>query len=444
MEMKMNAPFDQTIFPKSTTINENGHLTLAGFDLVDLAEDYGTPLYLYDGATIRYQVESIKQLFARYYPGESLLAYASKAYFSQEFAKKIRELKIGLDLVSLGEMNIVKKTGFSPADVHLHGNNKSAAELEAALDWDIQAIVVDNNDELSLLEALAEKKGVIAKIWLRITPDLAVNTHPHIETGSASSKFGFHLQNGQAAEGIRYAMNSKWLKLTGLHSHLGSQLLDPAPYQLALKLLYQLAESEGYIPEEISPGGGWGVRYQPEDLCDDPEPWVRAVSETIQIECERLKWPLPRLVLEPGRFVVAKAGVALYRVGTQKETPSGEHIIAVDGGMADNPRVALYQAKYTASVVQHPLETCSIESKIVGKYCESGDVLIEKVNLPRVERGDILAIPVSGAYQITMSSNYNFTPRPTVLWVEEGKVEKLQSSERLDVSPYWGERKVIN
>jgi diaminopimelate decarboxylase len=436
--MSKNPLHDLSIFPISTTINSDGHLTVAGHDLSVLAEKFGTPFYLYDGATVRNQIQTIQASFRENYPGESLVAYAVKAYFSYGLAAKLSTMGVGADLVSLGEIKVAQKTGFNPDGVHLHGNNKIQAELEAALDWGIQAIVVDNLDELEFLESLAMKKGVRARIWLRITPDLKVNTHPHIETSHSASKFGLHILNGQASEAIRRAKASKWLNLVGLHTHLGSQLFDAAPYREAIEMLYALAEKKRFIPEELSPGGGWGVRYTEEDPCDLPDPWVQTVSNAVQSECKRLGWPLPRLVLEPGRWIVAKAGVAVYHVGTQKDTPDGSHIIAVDGGMADNPRVALYGAKYTARVVQRPLAAAEVISRVVGKFCESGDVLIEQVKLPKVNRTDLLAIPTAGAYQLSMSSNYNFAARPPVLWLEEGKVELMQCCEKPEESKWWG------
>ncbi len=427
-----------SIFPISTSLDGGGSLTIAGHSLRQLAGVYGTPLYAYDGETVRHQVQVLKTAFSHSYRGEALIAYASKAYLSLGIARKLSALGIGVDVVSLGEIKFAQKGGFDGGSVHLHGNNKSEAELQAALDWDIQAIVVDNLDELSLLEELAARSGKKARIWLRITPDLEVNTHPHIETSHSGSKFGLHISNGQAAEAIRRARSSRWLRLTGLHMHLGSQLFDPEPYRLAIQKLYALAAEQQFIPEELSPGGGWGVRYTTDDPCDDSQPWVDAISRTVHDECDSRGWPVPRLVIEPGRHLVARAGVAIYRVGTQKDTPDGTHIVALDGGMADNPRVALYNSQYTALVVDRPLASDKLKSRVVGKFCESGDVLIPEIDLPHVSRSDFLAIPVAGAYQLSMSSNYNFATRPCVLWLEPGRVEVLQEREHPDQCQWWG------
>lgn len=428
---------DLSLFPIGTKINAQDHLSIAGQDLTHLTQTYGTPLYVYDGATVRENINRLQFLFKRYYPGEAVLAYASKAYFSFSMATKLAALGIGADVVSLGEINIARKAGFDPGGIHLHGNNKTEAELQAALDWDIQAIVVDSLDELGFLEQLAARKEKQVRIWLRITPDLNVNTHPHIETSHSDSKFGLHIQNGEAGEAIRQAMASKWMRLSGLHTHLGSQIFDENPYRQAIHMLFEVAERENYIPAEISPGGGWGVRYTSDDPSDDPEHWVQTVSGAIQEECIRLDWPYPKMVLEPGRWVIARAGVAIYQVGAQKTTPSGTHIVAVDGGLADNPRVALYQARYTARLVNRTGSQPKKKVRIVGKYCESGDVLIPEISLPTLQRGDLLAMPAAGAYQLSMSSNYNFAARPPVLWLEESGVEVMQCCEQPDQPGWW-------
>ncbi len=430
----MESTLDLSLFPQTTSIDPRGNLAIAGHDLAELADQYGTPLYLYDGATIRRQLERLTTLLKRFYAGETTVAYAGKAYFSPAFAAKLTALGLGADVVSLGELNTARKAGFPARVVHLHGNNKSQEELRAALEWNLQSIVIDSLDELTFLEELAANRGRPARIWLRITPDLTVNTHRHIETSHLESKFGLHVQNGEAGEAIRRAAASRWLNLTGLHTHLGSQIRDAEPYRKAIDLLIETAAAVQFIPEEISPGGGWGVRYTADDPDDDAEPWVRAAAEAVQDGCAAHGWPLPRLVLEPGRWLAAKAGVAVYSVGAQKTTPGGIRLAAIDGGMADNPRVALYQARYTALPVKNPEAPAARKTRIVGKFCETGDVLIDEVMLPPLERGDLLAVPVSGAYQLSMASNYNYAARPAVLWLEDGSVEVLQKREQPDYS----------
>ena len=337
------------------------------------------------------------------------------------------------------KLKLALQGGFPAGAIHVHGNNKSEAELSAALEINAQAIVVDSLDELTLLENLAARHHQKARLWLRVTPTVQGHTHAHIDTSGANSKFGLHIANGQAGTAIRYARASAWLDLVGLHTHLGSQLFEPGTYRQAIHQLYQLAQSEDFRPQEFSPGGGWGVRYTAADPDDHYDLWVEGVCGTVIEECSRLGWPLPRLVLEPGRSLVARAGVALYRVGAQKTTPSGLHIVAVDGGLADNPRHALYQARYTALAVRqpNPAGAAASPARLVGKFCESGDVLIPEILLPALESGDLIAVPVAGAYQLSMASNYNLAPRPAVLWLEEGGVEVLQKREVPYESGWW-------
>jgi len=435
------------LLPATATITSAGRLTVAGHDLCDLAQRWGTPLYIYDAETIRQRASQLPNLLQAWYPGKSQVTYAAKAYFSLGIARKLAAFDLGVDVVSLGELGIARQAGFAPQVVHLHGNNKSPRELETALRWGVQSIVVDSLEELVFLDGLASRlaeAGQIdqpGRIWLRITPGLSVHTHAYRQTGHHGSKFGLPLQDGQAAQAIRLAKASRWLRLTGLHTHLGSQLFETAPYRQAIAMLLELAAGEGFIPEDLSPGGGWGVNYSNAEAApaEEVEDWVKAVSESVQVGFQRLGWPLPRLVLEPGRWIVAQAGMALYSVGTTKL--AGEtHIVAVDGGMADNPRPALYQAVYTALLANRANEAPQATYSVVGKFCESGDQLISEVALPEPRRGDTLAIPVAGAYQLSMASNYNLAGRPAVLWLDEGDVQVLQHRETVDESGWWVDR----
>ncbi|MCL4559429.1 MAG: diaminopimelate decarboxylase [Chloroflexi bacterium] len=431
-------------FPITAAIAPDGKITLGGQNLDDLARSWGTPLYVYDAATLRRQVEILRRSLQAAYPGPSQVTYAGKAYFSLRMARHLAALGLGVDVVSLGELNIARQAGFAPQRVHLHGNNKSPQELENALKWGVQAIVVDSLDELALLEEIAKASGQTGRIWLRITPGLSVQTHPYRQTAHPASKFGLPIEDGQAAEAIHRAMGSRWLHLTGLHTHLGSQIFELEPYTRAVEMLCELARGEHFTPEDLSPGGGWGVRYVPEDSDEPVEGWVSAVSQTIQEQCRLAGWPLPKLILEPGRWLVAEAGVAVYTVGVVKTAMDGTCMVAVDGGMADNPRPALYQAGYTARLIPGPqrppgggdLATLH-KVTVVGKFCETGDQLIPEVMLPSAQRGDLLVIPVSGAYHLSMASNYNLAPRPAVLWVDNGQVEVLQEREDPSAAGWW-------
>jgi len=425
------------IYPMTTGRDSLGRLTVAGHVLSHLAKQYGTPLYVYDGETVRSQVERLRQNLRAAYPGTVEITYAAKAYFSLGFARKLADMGIGVDVVSLGELNIARRAGFAAEKIHLHGNNKLLEELTAAVALDVQAIVVDSLEELAFLEQIAQQAGKRARVWLRVTPGLTVDTHPYRQTAHASSKFGLPLQDGQAAEGIDRVLVSQSLELRGLHMHLGSQIFEDEPYRRAISKLLELAESKGCVPAEISPGGGWGVPYTPDGESSDPEPWIAAVAETVVEEYSRRGWPLPKLIMEPGRWIAARAGMALYSVGTTKTTADGGFVVAVDGGMADNPRPALYHALYTACLADRPDAPAEKTVRVVGKFCETGDELIPAVKLPAVRRGDVLAMPVAGAYQLSMASNYNLAPRPAVLWLEEGGLEILQPRETVDDSFWW-------
>jgi diaminopimelate decarboxylase len=425
------------LFPESTVFSEASGIIVAGRNLVELAREWGTPLYIYDGATIRGQVLQLQELLRKYYGGPAQVTYAAKAYFSLAVARHLAELGLGVDVVSLGELGVARRAGFEPGAVHLHGNNKSSAEMKAAIDWGVQAVVVDSLEELDVLAELAAVAQKQTRIWLRITPGITVDTHHYTQTAHPASKFGLPIQDGQAALAIRRALAQPWLKLTGLHTHLGSQFFETGPYQQAIDMLVELADGEGYIPEEISPGGGWGVPYHLDGMSSSPRPWIEAVGSALQAACGRKGWPLPRLVVEPGRWMVARAGVALYTVGTTKTASDGTHLVAVDGGLADNPRPALYQAKYTACLAGNPLARPVQRCALVGKFCESGDILIQEVDLPAVQRGDVLAVPVAGAYQLSMASNYNLAARPPVLWLDEGQVQVMQKREWPQESGWW-------
>ncbi|MBN1921229.1 MAG: diaminopimelate decarboxylase [Anaerolineae bacterium] len=421
----------------------DGRLSIAGHDLGALAREWGTPLYVYDGETVRQELAALRQALAAAYPGLTEITYAAKAYFAPRFASKLAALGLGVDVVSLGELHVAQRAGFAPEKLHLHGNNKSAAELRAALELNLQAIVVDSLDELMFLESLARGAHVGApvrrapRIWLRITPGLTVDTHAYRQTGHHATKFGIPIAGGQAAEAIRYAQNSPYLNLVGLHTHLGSQIHEVGPYVEAIQMLYALARAENFTPEELSPGGGWHVRYTEDAPDTQLETWVQSVAAAVQAECQRDGNPLPRLILEPGRWLAARAGVALYTVGTCKTSGDGTRWVAVDGGMADNLRPALYSARYTAIVPERMEDVPTERVNLVGKFCESGDFLIENTLLPPVARGDLLALPVSGAYQLSMASNYNLAERPTVLWLKEDEIEVLQPREDILSAAWW-------
>lgn len=427
------------LFPVSTTCEVGGQLCLAGHQLSDLANKYGTPLYIYDAVTIRRQVEAVRAAFAEAYPGRVEITYAAKAYFSLGIARRLAELGLGVDVVSLGEMMVARQAGFSPQNIHLHGNNKSDAELNEALHARIGAIVVDSIEELEFLADMSFKNSEPLPLWLRVNPGVLVDTHAYRQTGHRGSKFGLSMggKDCAAVQAIRLARDTLGLELVGLHVHIGSQLFQTEPYQEALHLLFDLARQEGFYPPFISPGGGWGVPYTLEEPRLPVNYWADGIASVIKQECQVNGWPLPILVLELGRWIIAQAGVALYEVGFCKTGGDGTRWVAVDGGMGDNMRVALYGTRYSAMLVERAGEPTMQHANIVGKFCESGDVLISDIKLPEVHRGDHLAVPMSGAYHLSMASNYNMAGRPAVLCVEGDEIEVMQPREHPTQGGWW-------
>ena len=417
-------PSNLPVFPNTAHIAPNGHLHLAGLDVVALAAEFGTPLYVYDEATIRDRCRAYRDALAAHYPAPAEAAYAAKAFLCIAMAQLVAEEGLGLDVVSGGELHVALRAGFPAARIHFHGNNKSPAELALALEAGVGRVVVDNFYELETLARLAAERGVVAAIWLRLSPNVDAHTHTHRKTGLLDSKFGFPLATGDATRAVQIALANPHLALTGLHAHIGSQIFETEPFVQTAQVLLDFAaemQSHGFELRELSPGGGLGVCYVESDPPAPIEPYVQTVSRAVVKGCKTQGLPLPRLVLEPGRSIVGPAGVALYTVGARKEIPGLRTYLSVDGGMADNLRPALYGARYTAILANKanhpPAETVTV----AGKFCESGDVLIRDLCLPRAEPGDLLAVPVSGAYNLAMSSNYNQAPRPAAVLAHDGQ-----------------------
>ncbi len=422
------------LFPHHTTIDAGGHLSLDGCRAADLAAQFGTPLYVYHLDTIRRRIAAYRQALDQY-PGPSRLTYASKAFLCVELARFMSHQGVGLEVSSAGELYIARQAGADPAQLHMHGNNKSRLDLEEAVRQGVGRIVVDNPAELARLSAVARGQPRPVSIWLRVTPGIPVDTpHRYTVTGTVDSKFGMPPDEAlAAARRLLQAGPDSPLRLAGLHTHLGSHFHQPAPVVQAIDSLLNLArslhEETGWVAAEICPGGGWGVPYHPADPPMPVAPFVTALAGAVADACRRRNLPLPTLVLEPGRSLVAQAGVALYTVGGRKEIPGLRTYISVDGGLADNPRPALYGARYTALLANRAAEPPTETVTVAGPYCESGDILIEQVDLPPARPGDLLAVPVSGAYQLSMSSNYNAALRPAVVFIERGTPRLVQRRE---------------
>lgn len=427
------------LFPLTTQVvtdvaTEDGatSLAIAGCDLRELATTYGTPLYLYDQATLDAAVAAYQDALATHYSVGGGVTYAGKAFLCTAMAQWTQRHNLILDCTGAGELHIAATAGVPKTQILVHGVNKADADLDAAV-AQAGTIVVDNLGELARLRSRLAGQPEQPQLWLRVRPGVAVDTHAYRQTGQEDSKFG--MAPVEVKEAVAQCQ-AAGLRLTGLHFHQGSHFHDAEPLAPALETVVALAamlqRDLGWAPQVICPGGGWGVAYHEDDL---PQPNVEAyvafVAEYLTKFCNAHALPLPRLQLEPGRSIVARAGVALYHVGATKETATRRWLM-IDGGLADNPRPALYEARYSALPVTNPLRANAGGAWLAGPYCESGDILIDDLPLPTVEVGEIIAVPAAGAYQLAMGSNYNGARRPAVLWLQAGKAHLVQRRETLD------------
>jgi diaminopimelate decarboxylase len=421
-----------SLFPLTKEIDSHGHLHIGGCDCVELAKKFGTPLYIFDEVTLRSRCQEFKAEFTKRH-SNTLIIYASKAFLNQALATIFKEEGLGLDVVSGGELSVAQSVDFPPEKVYFHGNNKTVDELKLALNWGAGRIVVDNLDELNLLNSLAGKMGLRQNILLRLTPGIDPHTHRHTTTGVLDSKFGLPLATGQAETAIAEAMAAPNLNLLGLHFHLGSPIPDTSPYQTAISLVLNFAKDmetkHGFHLAELSPGGGFAVNYTVTSQAPAIAEYAEAITTKLVSLADELGLASPKLIIEPGRAIVAQAGVALYTVGSIKEIPGVRKYICIDGGMGDNIRPALYEAQYEALVANKVGYGEPTNVTIAGKYCESGDILARDVSLASISAGDIIAMPVSGAYSIPMSSNYNMVPRPAIVMVKDGKAHPIRKRE---------------
>jgi diaminopimelate decarboxylase len=423
------------IWPDSATVSPAGRLEIGGCDTIELAAEHGTPLYVFDEAAVLTRMRGYRDALAAAYPGDALVCYASKAYAAPWIARHIGAEGLGLDVVSEGELRVGLLGGVDPARIYVHGNNKGRSELQAALDAGVGRIVVDNLDELDLLAELAAARGVRQPILLRVGPGVDAHTHAHLTTGALDTKFGLGIAAGQAAEGVRAAVARPSLDLRGIHCHIGSQIAEVEPYEQALDRLFAFAaemrDSAGLDLREISPGGGYGVRYSEADPTVDAREMIATVGRIVREAAGRHGYGdrLPALTIEPGRSLVATTAVALYRVGSVKAIPGGRTYVAVDGGMADNIRPTAYGSLYTAALANRAGDPADAEVAIAGRYCETGDILIQRITLPLPRVGDLVAIPAAGAYQLAMASNYNLGLRPAVVAVAAGRSRLVRRRE---------------
>jgi len=423
--------FPQSVFPDSAEVDSQGELILGGCKASDLAAEYGTPVYVLDEDTLRARCRSFIDEFRKIYPATSV-SYACKAYINPILAKLFLEEGMGFDVVSGGELATTVSAGIPMDEVYFHGNNKTPQELEEALEHSIGWVVVDSFHEIELLDRLAGEAGKTQNILIRVSPGVDPHTHEYTTTGILDSKFGFSIQTGHAAEAIRLGLAAKNLNLRGLHFHLGSPIFELEPYRVAVDLVLRFAaqfREEGLELQRFSPGGGFAISYKREDEPPAVSDYAEAIISTMTETCQDLGMELPSLVIEPGRAIIGPAGVALYRVGAIKDVPGVRKFVSVDGGMGDNIRPALYQAEYEVLAANKANQELVEKVTIAGKYCESGDLLATDVMLPKLEAGDLLAIPAAGAYCPSMASTYNMNPKPPMVLVKDGKSRLIRRRE---------------
>ncbi|MQY06851.1 diaminopimelate decarboxylase [Actinomadura macrotermitis] len=411
---------DEQVWPLGT-VRADGAMTVGGVDVRDLAREYGTPLYVYDEADVRARAREYAQAFH-----DGNVHYAGKAFLCVALAKWLKEEGLGLDVCSGGELAIALAAGFPPERITLHGNNKAMWELERALDAGVGHIVIDSFEEIARLGYLAREKGVRPKVMLRVTTGVEAHTHEFIATAHDDQKFGFSRSSGAALEAVRRVLALPELDLVGLHSHIGSQIFDADGFQVAAhrlaELLVAIRDEHGVELPELDLGGGYGIAYLPGDSPIDPKTMADSLREIVGRECRAYGLAMPELTVEPGRAIVGPGGVTLYEVGTVKDVEGLRTYVSVDGGMSDNLRTALYGAEYTCVLASRTSEAPPMLSRLVGKHCESGDIVVRDLWLPEdLAAGDLVAVAGTGAYCRSMSSNYNHLPRPAVVAVRDGR-----------------------
>lgn len=415
-------------------INQAGHLTIGGVDSLKLAKEYGTPLVVYDVSQIRNQIRAFKKVFEEEQVNYAV-SYASKAFASIAMYQVANEEGAYTDVVSAGELYTAMKANFPMERISFHGNNKSKEELEMGVKNHVGKIIIDNFYEIDLLRQVLEEQDSKIKVMLRITPGISAHTHEYDQTGQVDSKFGFDLKSGQADKALQEVLKNQRMHMLGIHAHIGSQIFELNGFEMAAAKLVDVAaswkEKYDYTAQIINVGGGFGIKYVQEDHPLKPEEFVKAIVKAIKDEATKHNFPIPEIDIEPGRSIVGPAGYNLYKVGSMKEIPGLVPYVAVDGGMGDNIRPALYQAKYETVLANDPQRKASQEFHVAGKYCESGDILAD-AKLPSLKAGDILAMLDTGAYGYSMASNYNRNPRPAVVFAEDGKAQVVIRRESLE------------
>ena len=420
---------------KNLKVNSIGHLEINGCDTVELAREFGTPLYVFDENLIVENCGMFANSLKEHYEN-SLVIYASKAFNCLEMCRIINREGLGLDVVSGGELYTAHKADFPMDRVFFHGSNKTDDELELAIKFGVHRIVVDNIFELKRLNKIAESHNTTAKIMFRIKPGIDAHTHDFVKTGQIDSKFGFALENGEVFEAVKLCKDLKNIELKGLHCHIGSQIFDNAPFVEAavvmLTLYKKIKDELGIVFEDLNLGGGFGIKYTNEDDPLEYNKYMGDVSVAVHDFCDKNDMQIPRILIEPGRSIVGAAGTTLYKIGSIKEIKNIRNYVAINGGMTDNPRYALYKSKYTAINASKADKPADYTATVAGKCCESGDLIGEDMQFAKPQEEDILAILSTGAYNYSMASNYNRIPRPAAVMINNGKAREIIKRETYD------------
>lgn len=423
------------VLPVTAKTNTLNHLEIGGCDTVELAGQFGTPLFVMDEETIRRQCRRYLQSFRQLSPGADIV-YASKAFMSVALCRIMMEEGLLLDVSSGGEIYLAYKSGFPSEKMYFHGNNKTPDELKLALELKVGRVIVDSDNELELLDRMAGESGQKVDILLRITPGVIPSTHSYIQTGQVDSKFGFGLADEIALEAVRKALSFANLNLVGFHIHIGSQIFVLHSYAKAVEVIMdfvkQVKDETGFLAGELNTGGGLGIKYQVTDEPSTIEEYAQVIVEGVKGEAKKHGLPMPKILVEPGRSIVANSSVTLYTIGTMKTIPGIRTYISVDGGMSDNLRPMLYGAVYEVLLANKANDQADCKVTVVGKHCESGDILVKEAMIPRPSPGDILATPATGAYGYAMANNYNKQTRPAVVLVKDGKARVIVRRETYD------------
>ncbi len=410
---------------ESCKVNEDGHLTVAGVDTVSLAKEYGTPLMVMDENKIRQVCRIYKKAMIENFGENALPLFASKALSFKGIYRIMAEEGLGSDAVSSGEIYTAKEAGFDVSRMVFHGNNKTDEDIRFAMESGVGRFVVDNIEELEAINRIAGQIGIKQKIQIRITPGIDPHTHKAISTGKIDSKFGNAIATGQAEEITLKALDTPNVELTGFHCHIGSQIFETEPFisaaEIMIEYIADIKKKTGFSAFELNLGGGFGVRYVKEHPYFDYSAAIKTIADKMKNSAKQHGVKMPVIMMEPGRSIVASAGLTLYTVGSVKQIPDFKNYISVDGGMADNPRYALYQSQYEIKIANKINAKSDFVCSIAGRCCESGDLLAENITLPKAERGDILAVLVTGAYNYSMASNYNRLGRPAIVMIKDGK-----------------------